>query len=335
MMLSRRLETRIVELYRQGEVTGGCYTGIGNEATSVGTALVLEGVDVLVPTHRDMGSHLVRGHTPLDIMRQYLKRSTSQTGGKDTGLHLGLEGSNIVGMISHLAHMMPVAVGIALAERMQGRRSVVLTTVGDGATSLGDFHESLNFAAVSKAPVVFVIVNNQYAYSTPTTLQFAATKLSDRAAGYGMFGCTIDGTDIVEVLNATEDAVARARSGGGPTLIECVTMRMRGHSEHDDFKYVPSALVERWSAWDPIERLSTHLVREGVLSDEARVKIEQELDEQIDHAVRTAQSEPPPAPESAVQGVFRRWDARATVPDIETYEGDDDEGDDDARHAHG
>ncbi|MBK8013598.1 MAG: thiamine pyrophosphate-dependent dehydrogenase E1 component subunit alpha [Deltaproteobacteria bacterium] len=320
MVLSRRLEMRIVELYRQGVVTGGCYTGIGNEATSVGTALVLEGGDVLVPTHRDMGSHLVRGHTPLEIMRQYLKRATSQTGGRDTGLHLGREGSNIVGMISHLAHMMPVAVGVALAERMQDRRSVVLTTVGDGATSLGDFHESLNFAAVSKAPVVFVIVNNQYAYSTPTTLQFASKKLSDRATGYGMVGHTVDGTDVFEVLCATEEAVARARAGDGPTLLECVTMRMRGHSEHDDFKYVPAELIERWSAWDPVERLSAYLGEQGLLTPGARTQIEQAVAEEIEDAVHTAQAEPLPAPQSAVKDVFRRWDDRATVPDIETYE---------------
>lgn len=206
MLTSRMVEERIVDLYRLGKITGGCYTGIGNEATSVAAALALGPDDVLVPTHRDMGANLVRGHGPLEIFRQYLKRATSQTEGKDTGLHLGREGSNVVGMISHLAHMMPVAVGVALAERQKGRDVVVMTTVGDGSTSLGDFHESLNFAAVQKLPVLFVIENNQYAYSTPYTIQYACERLADRAAGYGMPGEQLDGTDALEVWAAARRA---------------------------------------------------------------------------------------------------------------------------------
>lgn len=314
MLIARRLEERIVELYRLGRITGGCYTGIGNEATSVGTAFALGPGDVLVPTHRDMGSHIVRGHSSVEILRQYMKRGTSQTGGKDSSLHLGREGSNIVGMISHLAHMMPVAVGVALAERQQGRNTAVLTTVGDGATSLGDFHEALNFAAVLKLPVLFVIVNNQYAYSTPVTIQYACEKLADRAIGYGMKGVRVDGTDVVEVLRAARDAIARGRRGEGPTLLECFTMRMRGHSEHDDFKYVPVELIDAWKRWDPIARFVSYLDERGIASKEVTAGIEKGIAEEIDRAVVEAERDPLPDPASAAKDVYRRWRDEWTVP---------------------
>lgn len=314
MLTSRALEERVVELYRQGRITGGCYTAIGNEATSVGAASALAADDVLVPTHRDMGAHLVRGHAPELIMRQYLKRGTSQTGGKDSGLHLGAEGSNIVGMISHLAHMLPVAAGIALAERQRGRDTAVLATVGDGSTSVGDFHEALNFAAVQKLPVLFVIENNQYAYSTPIALQYAAEALADRAVGYGMRGQRIDGTDVVTVHSAAKEALARARSGEGPTLLECVTMRMRGHSEHDDFKYVPQALLERWRHWDPIERFRAYLGDRKIAGADDFAAMKAAAERTIDQAIELAERDPPPDPESAGADVFRLWKGEWTVP---------------------
>lgn len=314
MLRSRRLEERIVQLYRLGKVTGGCYTGIGNEATSVGAAMALGEDDVIVPTHRDMGMHLVRGHDVLTIFRQYLKRGTAQTEGKDSGLHLGLEGSNIVGMISHLAHMMPVAVGVALAERIRGRKVAVLTTVGDGASSLGDCHEAMNFAAVHALPVVFLIENNQYAYSTPNTIQYACEQLVDRAVGYGMRGRRIDGTDVIEAYAATKEAVELGLRGGGPTLIESVTMRMRGHSEHDDFKYVPSALLERWRAWDPIDRLIAHVQALGWVEHPELDALRAAIDTDIDRAFETADAEPSPDPSRAGGDVYRVWKDEWTVP---------------------
>jgi TPP-dependent pyruvate/acetoin dehydrogenase alpha subunit len=309
MLRSRLIEERIVDLYRLGKITGGCYTGFGNEATSVATAVALAKDDVIVPTHRDMGMHLARGHDALTILRQYLKRATAQTEGKDTGLHLGVEGANIVGMISHLAHMMPVAVGVALAERQLGRDTAVLTTIGDGATSLGDFHEALNFAAVQKLPVLFVIENNQYAYSTPITLQYAAERLSDRALGYGMRGVRVDGTDAIEVWAETKEALRLAREGKGPTLMESVTMRLRGHSEHDDFKYVPPALIETWKRWDPLQRVIDWF------GDPAEVEqLRARVNEEIDKAQETAEREPPPPPQAAAENVFREWKDEWTVP---------------------
>ncbi len=313
MVRSRAIEERIVELYRLGKITGGCYTGIGNEATSVGCALALDPNDVIVPTHRDMGMHVVRGHDAVTIFRQYLKRGTSQTEGKDSGLHLGVEGANIIGMISHLAHMAPVAAGIALAERQQGKNTAVVTTVGDGATSLGDFHEALNFAAVHKLPILFVIENNQYAYSTPVTLQYACAHLSDRAVGYGMRGVLVDGTDILEVYAAAKAAYEAGRRGEGPTLMESVTMRMRGHSEHDDYKYVPGALIDRWKTWDPIQRLKAVLPEAELAAMRARA------DEEIDRAVEQVEKEPPPEPSAAVRDVFREWKPEWDVPSGTTW----------------
>jgi TPP-dependent pyruvate/acetoin dehydrogenase alpha subunit len=314
MITARSLEDRFAELYRLGEITGGVYTAPGNEATSVGTASALGADDVLVPTHRDLGAHLVRGHALIEVVRQFLKKATSQTGGRDSGLHLGREGSNIIGMISHLAHMLPVAVGVALAERQRGRRSAVLASVGDGATSLGDFHEALNFAAVEKLPILFVIQNNQYAYSTPVTLQYACERLSDRAVGYGMPGAQIDGTDVIAVLRASKEAIERARSGGGPTLLECVTMRMRGHSEHDDFKYAPPGLLERWKRWDPIDRLLAYISAERIESDRGIAQMKADISAEIDRAVEEAERDPSPDPAAADKDVFRLWKDEWTVP---------------------
>ena len=316
--MARAMEHRTVELYRQGVITGGCYTGIGNEATSVGAALALQDGDVLVPTHRDLGAHLVRGHGPLEIARQYLKRDSAQTRGRDSGLHLGREGGDVVGMISHLGHMMPVACGIALAEKQVGSDRVVLTTIGDGASSLGDVHESLNFAAIHRLAVVFVIENNQYAYSTPTTLQYACERLSDRAPGYGMPGRCLDGTDPSLVHATVTEAVERGRRGDGPSLIESRTMRMRGHSEHDDFAYVPSELMGSWAAWDPLGRLRAHL--EGRVPSEELEAVEDELRREVDAAFEAARSEPDPDPKGAGAGVFRRWKPDWTTPDGSEWE---------------
>ena len=314
MLLTRRLDERAVALYREGAIIGGCYTGIGNEATSVGMALPMAEDDVLVPTQRDLGAHVVRGHSPLEILRQYMKRDTAQTRGRDSGLHLGREGGNIVGMVSHLGHMLAVATGVALAERQRGRTTGVVTTIGDGGTSLGDFHEALNFAAVQRLPVVFVIVNNQYAYSTPLSLQYAVPRLADRGAGYGMPGYQVDGTDVLAVAYRVQQALDRGRVGQGPTLLECMTMRMRGHSEHDDFKYVPSHLIEAWRPWDPIERMKAYLHGRHRRDEESLARIDAAVMTEIDTAEAQARGEPTPMPESAKEGVYRRWEPDWTVP---------------------
>ena len=308
IVLTRRLDQRIAALARQGRVAGAFYSGLGNEATAVGCAAALRPGDVLVPTHRDLGAHLVHGHGPRDILLQYFKRAESQTGGKDVGLHLGRPGSNIVGMVSHVGHMLPVAVGCAWAESLKGSGAVVLTTIGDGGTSTGDFHESLNLASVRRFGVIFVIQNNQYAYSTPLHQQYACERLSDRAAGYGMAGEQVDGTDVLLVRDAARRAAERARRGEGPTLLECVTMRLRGHSEHDDASYVPRELLDRWQGWDPVDRIEAYLVARGVSAADLE-RVRAEVDAEIEREVEYAESRPLSAPEEAARGAFQHWEA--------------------------
>lgn len=308
LVLTRRLDQRIAALARQGRVPGSFYSGMGNEATAVGIAAALEARDVLVPTHRDLGAHLTHGHTPRDILMQYFKRAEGQTRGKDVGLHLGRPGSNIVGMVSHVGHMLPVAVGCAWAEWMKGSGAVVLTTIGDGGTSTGDFHEALNLASVRRLPVIFVIQNNQYAYSTPLSQQYACERLSDRAVGYGIPGEQLDGTDVFLVRHAARRAAARARRGEGPTLIECVTLRLRGHSEHDDASYVPRETIEAWQGWDPVERVEAWLRAHGVAAAEIEAT-RSDVDAEIEREVEYAESRPLADPEEGGRGAFARWEA--------------------------
>jgi 2-oxoisovalerate dehydrogenase E1 component len=307
MLLTRRLDQRIAALARQGRVPGAFYSGLGNEATAVGCASALEARDVLVPTHRDLGAHLTHGHAPRDILLQYFKRAESQTGGKDVGLHLGRPGSNIVGMVSHVGAMLPVAVGCAWAEVHKRSGAVVLTTIGDGGTSTGDFHESVNLAAVRRLPVIFVIQNNQYAYSTPLSHQYACERLSDRAIGYGIAGEQIDGTDVLLVRDAARRAAERGRRGEGPTLLECVTLRLRGHSEHDDASYVPGDLLAAWQGWDPVQRIEAYLRARGLAGADLE-RAGAEIDAQIEREVEYAESRPPPAPEEAGRGAFAYWE---------------------------
>jgi TPP-dependent pyruvate/acetoin dehydrogenase alpha subunit len=314
MLLARTFEERVIALYRQNRVTGGVYTGIGNEATSVATAWPMAPEDVLLPLHRDLGAHFARGHTPREVMAQVLKRAVSQTGGKDTGLHLGRPGANIVGMISHLGHMIPVAAGVALAERYQGRRAVAVTYIGDGGTSTGDFHEALNFAAVQKLPMICVVENNQWAYSTPNELEFACARLSDRAAGYGMAGETVDGTDAIAVYDAAARALERARAGRGPTLLETITFRMRGHAEHDDMKYVPAEMIAHWSPRDPLERLERHLRAVGGLDGDEAGAARSEAAAAVDDAVTWAEAQPSPKGPEAAEGVYAHWEPRWNPP---------------------
>jgi 2-oxoisovalerate dehydrogenase E1 component len=304
MVRSRLLEERLRALYRQGRLTGGCYTGIGNEAVAVCTAWALGPDDVLLPMHRDMGAHLVRGHSAREILAQYFKRRTSQTGGRDSGLHLGAPGSNIVGMISHLGHMMPVAAGVALAERLKGTQAIALTYIGDGGTSTGDFHEALNFAAVQKLGAIFVVENNQWAYGTPNEKEFACEDLATRATGYGMVGTSVDGTDAEAVLAASREAVARARAGKGPSLIVTETMRMTGHAEHDDAKYVPKEMFEKWRKKDPIERIEGVLRKKKAIDEEGIVRVRAEADKEIEEAVEWAEALEKAVPSDAIERVF-------------------------------
>jgi TPP-dependent pyruvate/acetoin dehydrogenase alpha subunit len=304
MRLARECDDAILRLYRQGKMVGGAYTGNGNEATAVGSAYALEKRDYLFPMHRDLGAHLVKGESVRNIFLQQLARGNGLTRGRDGTGHYADPPLRIYGNASHLGAMIPVAVGVALAVKMRKEGSVVMNYIGDGGSNVGEFHEGLNMAAVMQLPFILIIENNQFAYSTPIRRQFAAQKLSDRASGYGIPGVTIDGTSVSLVYETCRKAVDRARRGGGPTLIESVTMRMHGHSASDDASYVPEGMIEEWRKKDPIDRFEKILLADHLLNDETKKKIEERIRAEVDDAVAFAAGSPYPPGEDAGKGVY-------------------------------
>lgn len=308
LRLTRALETRITALYRQGRIVGGCYTSHGMEAVSVGYALPLESRDVIAPYHRDMGAFLIRGITPGEVIAQYLGKRTGPTKGKDGNVHIGDLKRGVIGFVSHLADNLPVATGAALAFQIRGEPRVVVTNTGDGGTSRGDFHEAMNLAAVRKLPVVFFCNNNQYAYSTPLRRQMAVQHVADRAKAYGMPAEILDGNDVAAVYLAAQRAIEKARAGGGPTFLECKTMRMHGHSEHDPAKYVPQALLEEWKLKDPILKAETMLKALGYADDGDFQDIEARAKKEIEAGVEWAEQSPLPEGPETLDGVFATED---------------------------
>lgn len=304
MKLARECDNAILRLYRQGKIVGGAYTGYGNEATAVGSAYALDQRDYLFPMHRDLGAHLVKGQPVRTVFLQQLGRANSPTRGRDGTGHYADPERKIYGNVSHLAAMIPVAVGVALASKLRKENAVVMNYIGDGGCNVGDFHEGLNMAAVMKLPLILIIENNQFAYSTPNNKQFAAQKLSERAAGYGIPGVTIDGTDVTRVFETCAEAVERARRDEGPTLIETITMRMHGHSASDDASYVPSGMVDEWKKKDPIDRFERILRNDRILHDANMKELEQKISGLIDDAVAFAEESPYPAAEDATEGVY-------------------------------
>src|SRR5213593_1222329 len=256
MRLTRSLEERLVNLYRQTKVVGGLFRSLGQEACAVGSAYALRQEDVLSPLIRNLGSMLVKGATPLEVLRQYMAKGDSPTRGRELNIHFGdVEDRNFVGQISHLGDMVPVMAGVTLSFKLRRQARVGLVYVGDGATSTGAFHEGINLAAVQHCPLVVIVENNAYAYSTPTAKQCAAERLADKAAGYGIPGARADGNDVLAVYQVTRGAVDRARRGEGVTLIELMTYRRKGHAEHDNQSYVPDGEIDRWAREnDPLDR---------------------------------------------------------------------------------
>ena len=304
MLLMRGLEERAMSLYRQGKVPGSFYDGYGQEAVSAGAAFAMAPEDRLCILHRDLAAHVIRGVAPARIVAQYLGREAGVTRGRDGNVHFGDRRLGCVGMVSMLPDMMLVATGMAMAFKLRGEARCAITWFGDGSTSRGDFHEAMNWAGVQKLPVVFVLENNQYAYSTPIDKQFAVNPV-ERAAAYGFVGVTVDGNDAEAMFEATRAARERAVAGGGPTLIEAETMRMHGHAAHDDMKYVPKELVQEWRKRDPIERQEARVKADGTDVEEIRAAVRAE----IDAATEEALASPMPDPASAVEGVFCEGEA--------------------------
>ncbi|MDD5542609.1 MAG: thiamine pyrophosphate-dependent dehydrogenase E1 component subunit alpha [Acidobacteriia bacterium] len=304
MRLNRAVDERLGHLYRQGKVVGGLYSSLGQEAISVGTAYALEKQDILGPMIRNLGSTLVRGFKPRDIFCQYMARAAGPTHGRDCNLHFGDLNRGVMSCISMLGALIPVMSGIALSSVLRKENRVALTYIGDGGTRVGDFHEGLNFAATLNLPLVVIVENNQYAYSTPVSHQMRNTRISDFAAAYGIPGETIDGNDVLKVYSTTKKAVERARKGGGPSLIECETFRMKGHAEHDDAKYVPSQLVAEWRKKDPLARFEKYLQENGLMTPTEQQTVIARITRELDDEVAFAEASPLPDEHTELPGVY-------------------------------
>src|SRR2546421_3899032 len=304
MITTRGVEERGHILYRQGKIPGSFYTGRGNEAASVAVATAMQSEDVGTPLHRDMGVHITRGVEPWRIFANYMGRVDGPTKGRDGNVHMADAQLGLIAMVSHLPAMLPVATGAALAFRIREERRVALGWFGEGASARGDAHESMILAGTRKLPIVFVCDNNQWAYSTPTYLEFPTEHVADRAAGYGFEGVVVDGTDVLAVYREAKRAIERAREGGGPTLIECLTLRMEGHAVHDDAFYVPKDMFEEWAKNDPIERFRNWLRDNANLTGEEEDEIAADVKKVLTEAIRRGEDSPLPAPATLLDGGY-------------------------------
>src|SRR5215204_593409 len=310
MLMMRGIEERAMTLYRQGKVPGSFYDGFGQEAVSAGPAWAMAAQDRLCILHRDLAAHVIRGVEPERIFAQYMGREGGITGGRDGNVHFGDRTKGCVGMVSMLPDMMLVATGLATAFKMRGEQRVAMTWFGDGSTSRGDFHEAMNWAGVQKLPIIFILENNQYAYSTPVHQQFAVNPV-ERAAAYGFPGESVDGNDPEAMFERVRQARERALAGDGPTLIEAVTMRMHGHAAHDDMKYVPKEQVEEWRAKDPIDRQTKRLEALGVDVEAIRAEVKAEIEKGVEEAL----AGPMPKGETATDRVVAVLEQRGLVGD--------------------
>jgi TPP-dependent pyruvate/acetoin dehydrogenase alpha subunit len=319
--LARDVEERLVILFRQSKVIGGLYRSLGQEGESVATAYALERTDAVLPLIRNMGALMTIGVRPKEVFLQYMAKGESNSRGRDLNIHIvnlpedGVDEPVIVGPISMLGDSIPVAAGIAMGARMRGRTLVSMAWIGDGAMSTGAFHEGLNFAAVQKIPLVVVAEDNKYAYSTPTSKQMAVKHIDERAASYGIPHELVDGNDMLAVYDVAKRYVDRARAGGGAALIGVDTMRMQGHAQHDDARYVPKAMVEEWTPRDPIARHRRHLVEHGLATEKELDDIDAMTKSYASDEARIAEESPMPDPSTVERGVYAGDDF--AVPGIE------------------
>jgi pyruvate dehydrogenase E1 component alpha subunit len=304
MLVTRRLEEMGHTLYKQGKIPGSFYTGRGNEAASVGIAAAMKPEDVGTPLHRNVGVHIARGTEPWRIFANYLGRIGGPLRGRDGNVHLADLDRGQIAIVSHLPAMLPVVVGCALAFRIRDEPRVGVGWFGEGASARSDCHEAMTFAAVRRLPVVFICDNNQWAYSTPTHLEFASERLSDRARAYGLEGVTVDGTDLPAVYREAKGAIEKARAGGGPTLIESVTMRMEGHAVHDDASYVPREMLSAWAASDPVERYRAWLSEHVGFGESEDEELHADVKAALADALRRAEASPLPDPATVTDGVY-------------------------------
>ncbi|HXG95159.1 MAG TPA: thiamine pyrophosphate-dependent dehydrogenase E1 component subunit alpha [Blastocatellia bacterium] len=306
MRLTRAIEDRLDNLLKQGKIVGGLFRSLGQEATAVGSAYALDKNygDILSPLTRDMGAMMVMGLKPREVFSSYLWRVTSPNRGRDQNIHITDLKRGFIGTISPLGTLVAVMNGVVLAGRMQKKKMVGMVYVGDGATSTGVFHEAANFAAVQNLPLVIIAEHNGYAYSTPTSKQMRVLNLAERAKAYGMPTEIVDGNDVMAVYGAARRAVDRARDGGGPTMIEAKTFRMRGHAAHDNQSYVAKELLEQWRKRDPIDHFERELLEKHVATAADIEEVKRRVESLVDEELAWAESQPPPRPEAALGGVY-------------------------------
>jgi TPP-dependent pyruvate/acetoin dehydrogenase alpha subunit len=304
MQLTRSLEDRVRALYLQGKLVGAVYSSRGQEGTAVASAYALGPNDVVAPLIRDLGASMVRGVSPRAIFAQWLGREAGPTRGRDGNLHFGDLGRGVLSPVSMLGATIPVCAGVALAAKQRGADQVALAYIGDGGANTGDFHEGVNFAAALRLPLIVIVENNGYAYSTPVAAHVALQSLAERAAAYGIPSTSVDGNDVIATYAVTHEAVQRARNGEGPTLIEARTFRMRGHAEHDDASYVPRHLFMEWERRDPIARLIAYMEDRGLLGSDEKAAIDERIRAEINDAVEWVQTSPMPDAATQIQGVY-------------------------------
>lgn len=305
MVLARTFDEGMVSLWKQGRGLGGTFSQRGHEAVSVGSAYALAPEDIIAPMHRDIGAYFLRGLTPRRVFGNLLGKVTGVSGGRDANIHgMGDLSLGIVGYISHIPMSMPITLGVAMSLKMRNEARVAMTYVGDGGSTAGLWHETLNMAALYNAPYVLIVENNQYAYSTHVSDQMPIENIADRAPGYDIPGAIVDGNDVEAVYRATCEAVERARQGGGPSLIEAKTMRMLGHAIHDGAEYVPKELLAKWEKRDPVARYQERLLAEEVADREELNEIRQRAAVEIEDAIEFAEASPYPEPDSVEEGIY-------------------------------
>ena len=311
MLATRLVEERGNLLFKAGKLPGSYYTGRGNEAASVGVARAMGDDDVAAPLHRNLGVHLVRGVPPAAVFCQFMGRDGGATRGRDSNLRSNDfgPGKGLLAGVSHLPAMIPVITGIALAFQLRQEERVAIGWCGDGAAARGDMHEAMNLAGVRNLPIVYIIDNNQYAYSTPNRLSFACEHLADRGPAYGFEGIVVDGTDVVTVFREAQRAIEKAREGGGPTIVELITLRMEGHAVHDDAGYVPREMLAEFGSRDPLDRFRAWLQEVEECSDEEFAEIDDDVRAWIDAGVAEAEASPPPDATQILDGVYAAPDA--------------------------
>lgn len=320
MVQCRTMEARISNLFKQGRFAGNYYPALGQEATAVGCAVDLLPGDTIAPSHRDFIANLVKG-TPLDLMFAHLfARKAGPDQGRSSPAHCGYAPLNIITPASTIAAQLNIGTGVALAKKMQKKNDIVMAFSGDGSTSLGFWHEAVNFAGVHQLPIVYVVQNNGWAESVPTRQQCIVEDLSEKARGYGMPGITVDGNDVVAVYRVATEAIDRARRGGGPTLIECKTYRWTGHSEIDPAKYRDPEELERWKQKDPIPHMERYLAQFGLWNDSMKQQIAEEFSKRMDAAIEFAEKSPFAEPEEALDHLYSfSIRERALVTNMKTW----------------